>query len=149
MSYEFFIVETADHVSTVTLNRPDKLNALSHAMTTEFHVVLDGIEAQFPDVRAIIITGTGRGFCSGADVVEQRASLGRRRRRAASSRPDSCAQDDEHHGAGAPAAQSTSGDHSRSQRSGCGSGFGAGPCLRYTNRVRDMPGFLPYSSSAP
>ena len=52
MSYEFFIVETADHVSTVTLNRPDKLNALSHAMTTEFHVVLDGIEAQFPDVRA-------------------------------------------------------------------------------------------------
>ena len=52
MSYEFFIVETADHVSTVTLNRPDRLNALSHAMTTEFHVVLDGIEAQFPDVRA-------------------------------------------------------------------------------------------------
>ena len=75
MSYEFFIVETADHVSTVTLNRPDKLNALSHEMTREFHVVLDGIEAQFPDVRAIIITGTGRGFCSGADVVEQRASL--------------------------------------------------------------------------
>ena len=75
MSYEFFVVETADHVSTITLNRSDKLNALSHAMTREFHVVLDGIEAQFPDVRAIIITGTGRGFCSGADVGEQRASL--------------------------------------------------------------------------
>ena len=75
MSYEYFVVETNDHVSTVTMNRPDKLNALSHSMTREFHVVLDDIEAQFPDVRAIIITGTGRGFCSGADVVEQRASL--------------------------------------------------------------------------
>ena len=75
MGYEFFIVETTGHVSTVTLNRPDKLNALSHAMTKEFHVVLDNVEAQFPDVRALILTGAGRGFCSGADVVEQRTTL--------------------------------------------------------------------------
>src|SRR5436190_22701210 len=58
-----------DHVATITFNRPDKLNAL----TFEVYADLRDLLAELPrheDVRALIITGTGRGFCSGGDVHE-------------------------------------------------------------------------------
>ncbi len=57
------------HVAYVTLNRPDKLNALTSRMAAELHAALAAIGAD-DGVRAVILTGAGRGFCSGADVNE-------------------------------------------------------------------------------
>ena len=59
-------VEQANDVATLTLNRPDKLNALSDEMVDTFFGALDNIAAS--DTRVVIITGAGRGFCSGADL---------------------------------------------------------------------------------
>ena len=56
------------HVRTVILNRPDKLNALNMQMAEELHHAL-AIEDQDDDTRVIVITGAGRGFCSGADLT--------------------------------------------------------------------------------
>src|SRR5262249_47255460 len=50
------------------LNRPDKLNAFTLEMTAELHHALDAIGPAFPELRAVVITGNGRGFCAGADV---------------------------------------------------------------------------------
>src|SRR5919106_4085513 len=59
--------EVTDHVALITLNRPDKLNALSPGMTETLSVALD--DAQKDDgVRVVVITGAGRGFCSGQDL---------------------------------------------------------------------------------
>ena len=67
MQFEALLYDVQDHVATITLNRPERLNALSPAMRTELHeaVVASG---QRDDVRVIVITGAGRGFCSGGDV---------------------------------------------------------------------------------
>ena len=56
------------HIAVITLQRPDRLNALNRQMTQELHDVLDQLAADFPETRAVVITGAGRGFCSGADV---------------------------------------------------------------------------------
>ena len=67
MSYEQITTETADGVLTITLNRPDRLNAWTPTMGAELIAafdVADGDDA----VRAIIVTGAGRGFCAGADL---------------------------------------------------------------------------------
>ncbi|MGH1505116.1 MAG: enoyl-CoA hydratase-related protein [Acidimicrobiales bacterium] len=66
-TYETVTVEVADHVATVTLNRPDRLNAFTGTMMAELIDVLDRTDVD-DDVRAIIITGAGRGFCAGADL---------------------------------------------------------------------------------
>ena len=57
-----------DHVAVITLNRPDRLNALNRQMAQELHDSFDALASEFPDVRVVVITGSGRGFCSGADV---------------------------------------------------------------------------------
>ena len=62
-------LEHVDRVARVTMNRPDKLNALSSDMAAELHATLDSV-ASDSSVRAVILTGAGRGFCSGADVIE-------------------------------------------------------------------------------
>lgn len=57
----------ADRVATVTLNRPDQLNAWTRIMETEVRAAMTAAAAD-EDVRAIILTGAGRGFCAGADM---------------------------------------------------------------------------------
>jgi enoyl-CoA hydratase/carnithine racemase len=59
--------EVADGVLTLTLNRPDKLNAFTVTMMTEMLEAFDAADAD-DSIRAIIVTGAGRGFCAGADL---------------------------------------------------------------------------------
>ncbi len=56
-------------VAVVTLNNPDRLNALSWAMVDEIHDALDRIEADH-ECRVVVLTGAGRGFCSGLDLAD-------------------------------------------------------------------------------
>ncbi len=56
-----------DHVATLTLNRPDKLNAWTATMDREVRAALEEAERD-ENVRAIVLTGAGRGFCAGADM---------------------------------------------------------------------------------
>ncbi|MCL4232128.1 MAG: enoyl-CoA hydratase/isomerase family protein [Dehalococcoidia bacterium] len=67
MTYESLTLEIADDVATITLNRPEKLNALSRDLQLEILEVCDRLKHD-DSVRAIVWTGAGRGFCSGADV---------------------------------------------------------------------------------
>jgi enoyl-CoA hydratase/carnithine racemase len=57
----------ADHIATVTLSRPDRLNAFTDVMRRELLAVFDLTDAD-DDVRAVIVTGDGRAFCAGADL---------------------------------------------------------------------------------
>lgn len=61
------IVDVADHVATISLNRPAKLNAFTHEMGDALVDALDAIDED-DDIRAVIVTGKGRGFCAGADL---------------------------------------------------------------------------------
>lgn len=67
MSYHDIAVATEDHVLTLTLNRPDRLNAWTHRMESEFRQAIEAAEAD-EGVRAVVVTGAGRGFCAGADM---------------------------------------------------------------------------------
>ena len=67
MPYETLLTELRDRVLTVTMNRPDRLNAFTEKMMIEWLALLDEIDAN-DDVRAVIVTGAGRGFCAGADL---------------------------------------------------------------------------------
>ena len=75
MEYEALTLEREGHTAVVTLNRPDMMNALSRQLTAEFHAALVEVSGLFPEVRALILTGAGRGFCSGADLAEMGLSL--------------------------------------------------------------------------
>jgi len=68
MSYQEIIYEARDGVATVTLNRPEKLNAYTRTMGHELRQAMTQATAD-PDVRAVILTGAGRGFCAGADMA--------------------------------------------------------------------------------
>jgi 2-(1,2-epoxy-1,2-dihydrophenyl)acetyl-CoA isomerase len=61
------LVEKHDQVTLLTLNRPDKLNAFNDELTKELQKSLDEV-ASDPNARALVITGAGRGFCSGQDL---------------------------------------------------------------------------------
>ena len=61
------IYEVADRVATITLNRPDKLNAWTATMEKEVRASLDEAERDY-NVGVIVLTGAGRGFCAGADI---------------------------------------------------------------------------------
>jgi enoyl-CoA hydratase len=67
MAYEFLLVEISDRIATVTINRPDKLNALNDALMGEIRAVIEALGVD-PSVGAIIITGAGRAFVAGADI---------------------------------------------------------------------------------
>ena len=61
------IYSAADHIGTITLNRPDKLNAWTATMEREVRAAMDEAERD-ENVRVIVLTGAGRGFCAGADM---------------------------------------------------------------------------------
>ena len=67
MSFTTLLYEVEDHVLTITWNRPDRLNAFNGDMYRELLDAFDQADAD-EDVRAIIMTGAGRGFCAGADL---------------------------------------------------------------------------------
>ncbi len=75
MPYEQIIYTVAGQMATITLNRPDKLNAWTPVMAEE---VRDAIysAAGNNDVRVIVLTGAGRGFCAGADMTELKEAAG-------------------------------------------------------------------------
>lgn len=63
-------------VRIVTLNRPDRMNALSMAVSRDLLAALEGIAAD-PKAGVVILTGTGRGFCAGGDIKEMEANRGK------------------------------------------------------------------------
>ena len=67
MDYEFILFDKQDGIATITMNRPDKLNALHIPIGVEMMDALDRCE-QDDEVRAIVLTGAGRAFCAGDDV---------------------------------------------------------------------------------
>jgi enoyl-CoA hydratase/carnithine racemase len=64
---EHISTDLTDRVFTITLDRPDKLNAFTVTMQREMCAAFDQVDAD-PEVRAVIVTGAGRGFCAGADL---------------------------------------------------------------------------------
>ncbi len=67
MVYETVLYDVADRICTITLNRPEKLNAWTHQMHLDLKDAMQKAGSD-SDVRAIILTGAGRGFCAGADM---------------------------------------------------------------------------------
>jgi enoyl-CoA hydratase len=68
MTYETLTIGTnPTGIAVLTLNRPRKFNALTDLMFTELHAAIQALETR-DDVRAIILTGSGRGFCAGLDL---------------------------------------------------------------------------------
>src|SRR4051812_28908771 len=65
--YEQLLYDAADGVLTLTLNRPDKLNAFTPTMKNELIDAFDRADAD-DDVRVVLVTGAGRAFCAGADL---------------------------------------------------------------------------------
>lgn len=66
-AYSTITLDVADHVATITLNRPDQMNAFTFEMGRELIEAFDRTDAD-SDVRAVIVTGAGRAFCAGADL---------------------------------------------------------------------------------
>ena len=66
---EDLLVEQEGQVAVFTLNRPDRLNAISRGMLSELSRKIDEANSD-PDIRCIVLTGSGRGFCAGLDLVE-------------------------------------------------------------------------------
>ena len=67
MSYQDILYAVEDGIATITMNRPDMLNAFTSTMLDEIIDAIDRTDAD-DDVRAVIFTGAGRGFCAGADL---------------------------------------------------------------------------------
>ncbi len=85
MAYETLLTEIDQRVLTVTLNRPDRLNAFTETMMHELLDVLDEVDRN-DEVRAVIVTGAGRGFCAGADLGAGGGTFDRKRARAGTPR---------------------------------------------------------------
>ena len=68
MSYQNILLETAEGVARLTLNRPQSLNSLNRGLIDDIRAALRAL-ARDENVRALIVTGAGRGFCAGADLA--------------------------------------------------------------------------------
>lgn len=79
MQYEYLLEDDVDGVRTLTLNRPDRLNAWNSQMRRELRDAVDRAAGE-PDLRALVITGSGRAFSSGEDVtgMDELARIGTR-----------------------------------------------------------------------
>jgi 2-(1,2-epoxy-1,2-dihydrophenyl)acetyl-CoA isomerase len=69
MTYNTILLAKADGLATITLNAPDKLNAVSRKMIAELRQCWEELAAD-GSVRAVLLTGAGRGFCAGADLAD-------------------------------------------------------------------------------
>src|SRR5688500_4278186 len=69
MTYELLTFQVADRIATITVNRPDKLNALNDALMAELSLAIDEAVRR-DDVGAVLLTGAGRAFVAGADIGE-------------------------------------------------------------------------------
>ena len=81
MDFEQIKTELADNVLTITLDRPERLNAWTAQMGAELRAAFDEADTD-DDVRAIIVTGAGRGFCAGADLASGGDTFDARKREA-------------------------------------------------------------------
>jgi enoyl-CoA hydratase/carnithine racemase len=73
MNYAELLYSIAERVATITLNRPDRMNAWTPTMEAEFRAAINAASAD-DQVRAIVVTGAGRGFCAGADMGRLQSS---------------------------------------------------------------------------
>lgn len=73
-TFDTIKLDVADHVASITLNRPDRLNSMPPAMADDIRAALDHLPGL--GARALLITGEGRGFCSGADLGGDRSGGG-------------------------------------------------------------------------
>ena len=71
MDYEHILVEIEDGVAILTLNRPDKLNAMNRKLSSELRDAVSAMDAD-DGVGCIVVTGAGRAFSAGGDIHEQR-----------------------------------------------------------------------------
>lgn len=69
MPYQFLTLDVSDGIATLTVNRPDKLNALNDATIAELGRAIDEVRSR-ADIRGLIVTGAGRAFVAGADISE-------------------------------------------------------------------------------
>ena len=69
MAYQHLLVSVQDRIATLTINRPDKLNALNAALIGELGEAIEDLQTR-DDVAAVILTGGGRAFVAGADISE-------------------------------------------------------------------------------
>lgn len=74
MTFQNLTLDIRDHVARLTLNRPDKLNALSYPLLAELRAALKLVIAS-REARVLVITGSGRGFCAGLDLTGSREGL--------------------------------------------------------------------------
>ena len=88
MNYESINYSVRDRIATISLNRPDKLNAWTHLMEDELRSAMGQATAD-KEVRAVVLTGEGRGFCAGADMsmLDETSSSGADTRPVRSSQP--------------------------------------------------------------
>lgn len=77
MAYEQILVDIKDGVATITLNRPEKLNAYTPRMGAEIHAAFAELDRN-DDARVIVVTGQGRAFCAGADLSSGGGTFDRR-----------------------------------------------------------------------
>jgi len=68
-AFKTLLLDVADGIATLTLNRPDRMNAFTGQMMTDIIAAFDATDAN-DDVRAVIVTGAGKAFCAGADLSE-------------------------------------------------------------------------------
>src|SRR5262245_20822011 len=73
-AWQEILYSVRDRVATITLNRPERLNAYTPTMGEELRAALARADAD-DNVRAIVLTGAGRGFCAGADMARLSAAV--------------------------------------------------------------------------